>query len=158
SLAGVASLIFKKGIVLGEETIWAYATDLRIAPTRRAISQWAQHYMPTLERALEERRCKFVFSAVEQSDHEAYNGLGRPTSHSRRKLPRYLLANRFRVVTLHGRVPFGVRPLAAIRLKPLAASDIEELSRFLSEQAKARPLAGYHRPENFFSELARWPG
>lgn len=158
SIAGLASLIFRRGVVLGEETKWAYATDLRIAPTRRAISQWAQHYVPVLERALNEHDCRYVFSVVEKHDQEAHNALIRPTSHARRNLPRYLLANRFRIVNLHGRIPLSERPLEAIKLKPLAASDIEELVAYLRTQSAAQPLSSLHSAEKFFSELARWPG
>ena len=158
SIAGVATLVFREGFVLGEKTTWGYATDLRVAPTRRAIAQWAQYFLPILEQALDQRGCRYVFSAVEQHDSQATNALIRPTSHTRRKLPRYLLTNRFRIVALHGRVPFANRPLPSIRLFPLQASDIEELCAFLREQGKLKPLARPHTPDSFFAELARWPG
>src|SRR3712207_1963764 len=53
---GMATLVFKEGFVLGEKQTWGFGTDLRIAPTRRAIAQWAQYFLPVLERAREERR------------------------------------------------------------------------------------------------------
>lgn len=158
SIAGLASLIFKEGFVLGEKTTWGYATDLRVAPTRRAIAQWAQFFVPVLERVLEERGCRYIFSAVALGDNQATNALIRPTSHTRRKLPRYLLLNRFRVIVLHSRIPFSSRPLPSIRLFPLVASDIEEVCAFLRRQGSQRPLARIHTPENFFAEIARWPG
>lgn len=158
SIAGLASLIFKEGFVLGKKTTWAYATDLRVAPTRKAIGQWAQFFLPLLDQVLETRGCRYIFSTVAHHDSPATNALIRPTSHTRRKLPRYLLANRFRVVNIHGRVPFSDRPLKTIRLFPLAASDIEEACAFLRKQAESRPLARIHTPETFFAELARWPG
>ncbi len=158
SIAGLASLIFKEGFVLGEKTTWAYATDLRVAPTRRAIAQWAQYFVPVLERVLEERGCRYIFSAVALGDNQATNALIRPTSHTRRKLPRYFLLNRFRVVVLHGRIPLSSRPLPTIRLSPLAENELEELCTYLRKQAAQRPLARVHTPENFLGEIGRWPG
>ncbi len=155
---GMASLIFKEGFVLGEKQTWAFATDLRISPSRRAIAQWSQYFLPVLERAREERRCRYVFSAVEQHDNQAYNALIRPTSHARRRLPRYLLANRFRWITLHARVPFAHKPLKAIRLKEADLNDVEPLSAYLRDRAKARPLADLHTPESLVNIEKRWPG
>lgn len=155
---GIASMIFRDGVVLGEKQTWAFATDLRIAPTRKAIAQWAQFFLPILEKIRYERNCKYIFSAVEHHDNQAYNALIRPTSHARRKLPRYQLANRFRVVALHGRVPFSNKPLLSIRIKEVSASDLEPLCAYYCEQAKLRPLATQYTPETFLKEIARWPG
>jgi hypothetical protein len=155
---GVATLVFREGMVLGEKQNWCFATDLRISPTRKAIAQWSQFFLPVLERASRERNCRYVFSAVEHHDNPAYNALIRPTSHARRKLPRYQLANRFRVVVLHGRVPFAAKPLTSIRLKEVSASDLEPLCAYLREQAKLKPLATIFTPETFLQEIARWPG
>lgn len=158
SIHGVASLVFREGYVLGEKQTWGFATDLRIAPTRKAIGQWAQFFLPVLERVGFERNCRYVFSAVEHHDNQAYNALIRPTSHARRRLPRYLLANRFSLVTLHGRIPLSSGPLESIRLKELSASDLDPLCAYLREEAALRPLATRHTPETFLKEIARWPG
>lgn len=155
---GIATLIFREGMVLGEKQTWAFATDLRIAPTRKAIAQWAQFFLPILERIGYERNCRYVFSAVEHHENQAYNALVRPTSHARRRLPRYLLANRFHVICLHGRVPFGSKPLASIRLKEVAASDLEPLCIYLNAQAHLKPLTTHFSPETLLHEIARWPG
>ncbi len=157
-IAGMASVLFREGIVRGEKQTWGYATDLRIAPTRKAISQWAQKFLPELESACESRRCKYVFSAVQTSDNQAYNALIRPASHTRRRLPRYHLVNRFRIVGLHGRVPFGEKPLPSIRLSEMKHADLEPLCAYLQEQAMHRTLAHVHTPQNFLEELSRWPG
>ncbi len=157
SIAGMASLIFREGHVLDEKQTWAFATDLRIAPTRKAIAQWAQYFIPVLDRLQKERGCRYLFSALEQHDNQAYNALIRPTSHTRRRMPRYLLANHFHVVNLHGRFPFSSKPLQSIRLKTLEYSDLEEVCAYLRGQAKLRPLATYYLPETFMKDLGRWP-
>ena len=158
NIQGVASLLFREGYVRGEKQIWGYATDLRIAPTRKAIAQWAQRFLPVLESACEERKCKYVFSAVQLGDNQAYNALIRPTSHTRRRLPRYHLMSRFRVTALHGHFPFARRSLDTIRVKMLQAEDLEKLCAYLREQAGRRPLATLHTPESLIKEIQRWPG
>lgn len=157
-IAGMASVLFREGIVDGEKQSWAFATDLRIAPTRKAISQWAQKFLPVLEESCNARRCRYVFSAVQSSDNQAYNALIRPTSHSRRRLPRYHLLNKFRVVGLHGRVPFNEKPLQSIRLSELRHADLEPLCAFLLERGRRRILANVATPTAFIEELGRWPG
>jgi len=157
SIAGVATLIFREGHVLGEKQTWGFATDLRIAPSRKAIAQWAHYFLPVLERVNQERNCRYIFSALEHLENQTYNALIRPTSHMRRRMPRYLLANRFRVVTLHGRIPFAARPLMSIRLKVLEVNDLERLCAYLREQAIRQPLATLYSPEIFMKDLARWP-
>jgi hypothetical protein len=158
TIHGLGSLLFREGTVLGKKQTWGFATDLRIAPTRKAVVQWAQYFLPVLERASYERNCRYIFSAVEHHDHQAYNSLIRPTSHARRRLPRYLLANRFRLVTMHGRIPFATKPLSSIRLKNVSASDLEPLCAYLRERGKHRPLCTIHTPESLLQEIARWPG
>lgn len=157
-LCGLASLVFQSGFINGEKQTWCHATDLRIAPTRQAVMQWAQLFLPVLERACMSRNCNQIFSVVEQSDSQAYNALIRPTNHARRRLPRYFLARAFHVVTLHGRVPLAPKPLPSIRLKHLEASDIEPLCAYLRDKAKARAIANVYEPNEFVSHLARWPG
>jgi hypothetical protein len=158
TIAGMASLLFKEGFVRGEKQTWGYATDLRIAPTRKAISQWAQRFLPALEAACEERRCKYVFSAVQLHDNQAYNALIRPASHTRRRLPRYHLVNRFRVMSIHGRIPFSDKPLSTISVSEMHEDDIEPLCAYLRDRAKKQPLAKINSPENFLDEISRWPG
>jgi hypothetical protein len=158
NIQGVASLLFREGYVRGEKQTWGYATDLRIAPTRKAIAQWAQRFLPVLESACEERNCKYVFSSVQLGDNQAYNALIRPTSHTRRRLPRYHLMSRFRVTALHGRYPFAQRSLDSIRVKMLQAEDLEKLCVYLREHAHRRPLATEHTPESLLKEIQRWPG
>jgi hypothetical protein len=157
-IVGMASMLFREGIIQNEKQTWGYATDLRIAPTRKAIAQWAQRFLPVMESECAARECRFVFSAVELHDNQAYNALIRPTSHTRRKLPRYHLVNRFRVVALHGRLPFSSRPLTSIRLRAPGLNDVEPLCAYLTERGKKRSIAGVYTPEVFLKELSCWPG
>jgi hypothetical protein len=156
-LAGLATLLFRTGLVNGEKQTWGVACDLRIAPSRKAVVQWAQHFLPELERLTAARGCRYVFSAMQLYDNQAYNALVRPQP-ERRAMPRYYQVTKFRLMCLHGRVPFAPRPLATIDLKPADLNDLEELCAFLAARALKKPVALLHEPERFLKRLSRWPG
>ncbi len=155
---GMVTLVFHRGLIHQEKTTWCFATDLRISISREAITNWAQLFVPAIERACEERNCRFLFSAVEHSRNQAYNALIRPNSHARRRLPRYFLINKLHVVSLLGRWPFAARPLNTIRIHPLELCDIEATCQFMRSKANLRPLANAYEPDEFISMLNRWPG
>ncbi len=156
-IQGVATLIFREGIIHSERQIIGFATDLRIAPTRHAVLQWAQQFLPVLEQALESRKCRYVFSAIERADHQAYNALIRP-QHARRKLPRYYLLRDFHIVGILGRMPFSKRPLKNIRIDRLEMNTVTELCDYLRTKTKNRPFASIHTEENLLATLSRYPG
>jgi hypothetical protein len=155
---GMASLVFRRGIVNREKATWCLATDLRIAPTRAAITQWTKHFVPAIQEACDLRNCKYIFSAVEHSHNQAYNALIRPTSQSRRKLPRYFLVSRFNVISLHGRLPLALRPLTSIKLKVPTLEDVAPLCAYLRAQSELRPLSSLTEASEFLAQLGSWPG
>lgn len=156
-IAGMATLVFREGLIDGKKQTWGYATDLRVAPTRRAVVQWSQHFLPVFEKACESRRCEFVFSALQQYDNKAYNALLRPQA-TRRRLPRYYLLSRFHAVTLHGRRPFAPKPLEGIRVTAAETKDVDAMCAYYRAKAAKRPVALIYEPERFLSRLHRWPG
>jgi hypothetical protein len=66
--------------------------------------------------------------------------------------------NRFRVVCLHGRLPFGTRPISSIRLQEMTLDHVEELNAYLTERARQQPLATLHTPDRFLARVSRTPG
>jgi hypothetical protein len=154
---GVVSLIFHTGFIHGEKQRWALATDLRISNTRQAVVQWSDLFLPALQEARDRRNCRYVFAAVIQHDNLAYNALIRPQS-ERRKLPRYYLLNRFRVIAIHGRWPFSRDPLPAIEIQHAKASDLEAASQYLQKKAIQRLIASDHQPANLAESIQRRPG
>ena len=157
-IQGMTSLIFRRGFVQGEKTTWCLATDLRIAPTRAAVTKWTQVFVSAIKAACEERNCRLIFSAVEHSHNQAYNALIRPNSQARRNLPRYFLMNRFHVITLHGRIPLAEAPLSSIRLSTLQLNEVEALCKYMRKQAEFKTLAGLWEPDDFVSQVSSWPG
>ncbi len=156
-LQGMCSLLYKTGFVNGEKQIFGYATDLRIAPTRHAIIEWAQLFLPFMERALAERGCHYVFSAIEQTEGQAYNALLRPQQ-SRRRFPRYYLLRKFRLMAIHGLIPFAPKPVAAISLHRATLNDVDELCAYLRKKGQDRPIGLIYEPSDFLERLQRWPG
>ena len=157
-IQGMVTLVFHRGLINQEKTAWCYATDLRISISRQAITNWTQLFVPAIERACEERNCRYIFSAVEHSRNQAYNALIRPNSHARRKLPRYFLVNKLHVVSIFGRWPFSARPLKSIRIQPLELGDVEALCQFMRSKTNLRPLGNAYEPDEFLASLQRWPG
>ena len=156
-IEGMASLLFSRGKIGGEEQNFAYATDLRIAQNRTAILHWSQLFLPELERLRQEHSCRFVFSSIEQYENQAYNALIRP-QHARRKIPRYFLLRQFLVVSVHGWRLGAPKPLPSIRVEAATANDLERLCQFLNEKAEMRPLARIYSSATFLQYLNRWPG
>lgn len=156
-IQGIATLLFREGIIHSERQTLGFASDLRIAPTRSAVLQWAQHFLPVLERARETRNCRYVFSAVERGDNPAYNTLIRP-QHIRRNLPRYHLLRRFHIVAIHGRLPFQKKPLPSIRLTRLDTSTLSELCNYLRSRAQDRAFSLINDEQSVAARVARFPG
>jgi hypothetical protein len=156
-IEGLATLIFREGLINGEKQVWGFATDLRIAPSRRAVLQWVHHFLPVFEEACQKRGCQFVFSAIQKYENHAYNALLRPQP-GKRELPRYYLLNRFHVVALHGRRLFAPTPLPGIKISPAETKDVDAICAHFKRLAAKRPLALDYEPERFLARISRWPG
>ena len=70
NILGMATLVFREGVLDGQNQIIGYATDLRVANSRRAVLQWSQHFLPVLEKELNARNCNYVFSVVSRHHHD----------------------------------------------------------------------------------------
>jgi hypothetical protein len=156
-IVGMATLLFRNGLINGELQTWGIATDLRVAPTRRAVLQWAQHFLPELERACKWRECNYIFSAMQLHGNRAYNALLRPQA-ERRQMPRYYQVSKFHLIGLHGRLPFAPAPLSSIHIKPAELRDLEALCSFLGTPSRLRPVSLRYEPEYFIRRIERWPG
>ena len=87
-VSALATIIFREGWVEGKKQMIGYATDLRVSPTRSAILQWSQHFLPALEQERAAHNCKYVFSVVARGQRQAFNAFIRPRS-PKRQMPRY---------------------------------------------------------------------
>ena len=154
-IEALASLIFKSAVLDGKKQVVGYATDLRVAPTRRAILGWSQHFLPVLDHEKKKRDCKYLFSTVAASQRQAYNAFVRPRNF-RRKLPRYYLFRRFKIITLHGQWPFMGKPLSGIKIRTAQESDWEKLGNYVLNKTNDRPLKYYDSVDEMKKSIARW--
>lgn len=151
-----ASLVFREGFLGGERQILGYATDLRVSNSRRAILSWTQHFMPVLEQEKRARGCNYMFTVVAQIQKQAYNAFIRPRL-TRRPLPRYHLFRNFRMVSVHGILPWAPSPLKTIFLRQGTDSDWEAIGHYIASRRSRSVLHFSHDVETTLKGLARWP-
>ncbi len=152
-----ASLVFREGFLGGQRQTIGYATDLRVSNSRRAILSWAQHFMPLLEAEKQERGCHYVFTVVAQIQKQAYNAFIRPRL-TRRPLPRYHLFRSFRMVSVHGILPWAPKPLNTIFLREGIDSDLHLIANYLASRQSNGVLHFSNDEAGALSNLSRWPG
>ncbi len=157
-IEGIASMIFRRTLLNGTETLVGYATDLRISNSRQAIVQWPEKLMPALNIEAQNRNCDYVFSIFNVNQTRAMNALIRPRS-QRRSIPRYYLYKHFEFITLHGKMPFTDLPfLSTVKMSRLTDNDIEPLAHYLKSKTMHRPLAFEYTPDLINYRLKNWPG
>lgn len=156
-IEAMATLLFREGYLGGEKQIIGYATDLRVSNSRRAILNWAQHFLPMLEEEKRKRNCRYVFTVVAQLQRQAYNAFIRPRL-TRRNLPRYHLFRGFRLVSVHGILPWAHRPLKTIFLRQGSTSDLDLIASYLAKKRGESVLHFSNDGSDLLKSIGRWPG
>lgn len=155
-IEATASLVIRDAMLMNQPQTLGFACDLRVSSRRRAILNWTEHFLPILEHLREQRNC-IVFSAVPQGQRLAYNAFIRPRS-VKRKLPRYHLFRRFRLVSLHGKWPFAHDRIKSLSIVPLKDSLEDALIEYLWKKSKDLTLHFYPTRDHVQKELRHWPG
>lgn len=155
-IEAMATLVFRDGYLGGLRQNIGYATDLRVSNSRRAILSWAEHFLPLLEAEKKARQCNFVFTVVAQLQKQAYNAFIRPRL-TRRPLPRYHLFRSFRMISVHGILPWAPKPLSTIFLRQGSESDLEMIASYIASRKKRGVLHFSSTPEEILKSLERWP-
>jgi len=153
----LASLAFREAYLGDRIQTIGYASDLRVANSRRAILNWAQHFLPLLEEEKRHRECRYVFSVVAQMQRQAYNAFIRPRL-TRRSLPRYHLYRAYRLITIHGMLPFAPKPLRTIFIRKGTLQDLTAISYYIAEKSKGSLLRLHPSAELIHDSILRWPG
>ncbi len=157
-IEGVASLLFRKTLLNGEETQVGFATDLKISANREAIVSWPDLLLPAMQESAIERNCDYIFSILSSSQSQAYNALIRPRS-ARRNIPRYYFYRKYNLVTIHGKVPFTNLPfLKSVNIAPMEPEDLEPLAKYLSSKAIHKPLSFPYSVELLQERFKTWKG
>jgi hypothetical protein len=118
----------------------AFATDLRVLPSRQATLGWHQHFIPVLERIREEKKVHGFLSLLSKHDRRILNTFLR--SHPfRRETPKYYLCQNYHLTSIHGFLPFSKVTLPHVQVTKIQPSQWAHLDSFLS---KNRSLSCLH--------------
>lgn len=153
-IEAIASLLFKKGFIKGVEQNIGYATDLRVANSRKAVLNWSQYFLPVIEQERAVHNCNYIFTVIAQGQRQAYNAFIHPRTF-RRNMPRYYLYRKFNVVGLHGWLPFSPQPLASLDCKKAAPDDFPRMAEYMATTARQQGLAFHDTPTDFLRNIEK---
>ncbi len=157
-IQGVATLVFRKARLNQVEQVVAYAMDLRITKSRKAVMLWTQLFLDAFYQEAKERESIYTFSVIERTESAAYNALIRPRQ-SRRKLPRYYLFRQFYAVSIHGKWPLlGEEPITSLTIRNADINDAEEIHSYLEAQKEGKTLSFPLSFEEFIHRIKNWRG
>lgn len=156
-IQGMASFTIKDALINGQVKTVAYGRDLRISNNRRAIIEWADHFVPTLQDISNTYGVQHFFSALNMTETSALNTFVRPRN-LKRALPRYFNYRRFNLISVHGRFPWAQNPLSHLQVRSGSSVNADALIYYLSEKNTQRNLATYWDSYSFFKQLHRWRG
>lgn len=156
-IQGMASFIIMDTMIQGQLKTVAFGRDLRISSNRRAILEWADHFVPTLQDISNTYGAQHFFSALNLNETSALNTFVRPRN-LKRLLPRYYNYRRLNLVSVHGRFPWARNPLPHLQIRHGSSVNADALIYYLCEKNNARNLASYWDSYSFFKQLHRWRG
>lgn len=156
-IQGLASFLYRPVLIGAEIHRIAFATDLRITPSRGPLLEWSQNFLPVIRDVYERKNVMAVFSAISRADPLLHNVFLRPRS-PKRAWPRYHLYRRFDMVTLHGRFPWSNGPLKSIRVQRADKNMRDKLVAYLADRANYYPFASVWDEKSFQDRLNRLPG
>ncbi len=156
TLLGAATICFQRAYFNRQEQVVGFLCDLRIAPQRMAIQQWAHHFVPFLYKKLAEKNCRYVFTAMEHFENQAYNALLRPRK-MRRLLPHYYLYRKVNSIIFLGRWPYSPSPMPSIRVNHARPKDLDELNEYMMQKKIGSRLYFNTTAENLEHKFKTWP-
>lgn len=156
-IQGMASFTIKDVLMEGGIQTVAFGRDLRISANRRAIIEWADHFVPTLQNLAETYGVQHFFSVLNMTESAALNTFVRPR-HLKRLLPRYFHYRRLHLISVHGRFPWAKNPLPHLQIRSGSSVNVEALIYYLCEKNRRRHLSTYWDSYTFFKQLQRWRG
>lgn len=156
-IQAIASFVFRRALLGDRIRRVAWATDLRVAPQRKAILEWSQNFLPVIREVYEQEKVETIFSVINRADPALQNVFLRPRS-AKRSWPRYHLYRKFDLVTLHGRFPWAQPKLPHVRVTRADNSMKADLIAYLQSRSQYRPFASVWDLESFDERLRRLPG
>lgn len=156
-IQAMASFVFRK-VLLGDRIRkMAWATDLRVAQSRRPLMEWSQNFLPVIREVYEQHQVETIFSVINRADPALQNVFLRPRS-PKRTWPRYHLYRKFDMITLHGRFPWAQGKLPHVKVVRADSSTRGDLISYLQNRSQYRPFSSIWDSESFEERLRRMPG
>lgn len=156
-IEGVASFVMRDVFLEDKVQPVVFGRDLRISSNRRAILEWAQHFLPVMEEIFQTFDSKYMFTVLSMREVQALNAFVRPRA-MKRPLPHYYLFRRFNMVSLHGQFPWAKNPLPHLRIRRGSAANIDALINYIVAKSRKKELATVWDAASFYEKLERWKG
>jgi hypothetical protein len=156
-ILATASFIFRELQLENRLHHVAYATDLRVSPSRKAILEWSHHFLPVMKAVTEEFNISHFFSYINMTDPSEMNLFIRPRT-MRRPLPRYFLFRRFNLVSLHGKFPWAPAPLKHVRIRPCNEANKDALLAYIIKRSQYRMFYSVWDMASLIRKISRLPG
>lgn len=157
AIEGAASFVVRDTLYDGRITKVAYANDLRVKPTKKAIIEWSHHFLPVMTEVMSEYNINHIFSTIDLSSPIAYNTFIRPRT-MKRPMPRYYLYRKVKLVSLHGRYPWASKPVPSLRIRTGNESNMEALMAYVVKRSQYRPFSATWNFDSFIKKMERLPG
>lgn len=154
---GSASFVFREICTDKKISKIATASDLRIKPHRRAIIEWAHHFLPVINKEIDENQVSSIFSYMNLSDPTALNTFVRPRA-MRRAMPRYYLYRKFNLVSLHGKYPWADKPVPTIKIRRGSEATYDSLLEYIIRRSQYRTFASVWDEASFKAKMQRLKG
>lgn len=153
-IQAAASFVMRDVFQDGKKQRVALATDLRVAPNRRATLEWSQHFLPVMKAVEKEFQVSQFFSSINMTEHTGLNLFVRPRT-MRRPLPRYYLYRKFNLVSLHGQLPWAPKPLPHVKIRPGSPQNLDALLAYILKRSHFRPFASVWDLESLQNKVKR---
>lgn len=153
-IAGLSSILFRKGYVNHQEQNIGYLTDLRVK--QGSDINWTETMAPVFQREMEERNSQYLFSDLEQYENQMYQTLLRARNRGSHHI-RYHLMRKFFLVMLFGRKFWRDEPLRSIKIEMGQTEDIEAICQYLKSKSVGKPLSFNLTPEELERRFRIWP-
>lgn len=153
-ILGTASFMFTKKCVQKQVVQIAYACDLRISSQRQAILNWAQHFLPLLQKIKNTQQVQHFLTSLNLTENQVINAFIRPKNRKQSR-PVYELIQKYSLVTIHGFYPFSFKPNPFVSIDHYKKTDREELIRYIQNKLNNLDLVSTDIKddlENFINE------
>ena len=147
-ILGTASFILDEHEIQGQKKSIAYACDLRISSQRQAILNWAQHFLPLLQKVKTENNVNHFLTSLNLTENQVINAFLRPKSRKQVR-PVYELVQKYNLITIHGFYPLKFKKNKYVEINFLDKSEKAELTAYIKNKLVNLDLVDSNVQNNF---------